>query len=309
MEKKTFKIPYGVDEKVGELIKACDALKSNNYYCPSCHSDLVFRQGKVRAPHFAHKIIANCSEETVMHKIAKLLIVEAVSNWKEGKGPRPKIRRLCPKSYCSGFKDQELPEKVVSASEEFGLPNGRVVDVALMEESSVAAAVEIYYSHKVDAQKASEFEHPWFEVDALKILENPLLWECRQDSLKPFKCPDCLARENEIKEKRDALIKEVQSFTEHYQIKLPPSPPYYWSIKNCYRCDKRTLVYKWQGHSLWQTKLPPKPIPPSVKFKYSHTTRSKYWVNTCRFCGAIQGDFHLDDGIDFWLPSNPYHCE
>ena len=32
---------------------------------------------------------------------------------------------------------------------------------------------------------------------------------------------------------------------------------------------------------------------PTLILAYSHTIGEKYYANTCKFCGAISGDFHL----------------
>ena len=40
-------------------------------------------------------------------------------------------------------------------------------------------------------------------------------------------------------------------------------------------------------------KRPRKKPPRTVLYAYSRTLRGDYWVNTCPFCGAIQGDFFM----------------
>lgn len=45
-----------------EIIVADDYSKDQGQvYCPSCHGDLVFRNGKIRVKHFAHKVINDCT--------------------------------------------------------------------------------------------------------------------------------------------------------------------------------------------------------------------------------------------------------
>lgn len=39
-----------------ERIEAKNGNKGIKYYCPLCHKDVIFKQGKVRKPYFAHKI-------------------------------------------------------------------------------------------------------------------------------------------------------------------------------------------------------------------------------------------------------------
>ena len=56
------------------------ANKSNKYKCPFCERDVIFKNGKIKQPHFAHYKSGNpCSyyekpNETQIHKDAKLLM-------------------------------------------------------------------------------------------------------------------------------------------------------------------------------------------------------------------------------------------
>jgi len=56
-----------------KLIGICDAIKEPNekYRCINCNSELIVKNGKIRAAHFAHKIKV-CNHETYLHKLAKL---------------------------------------------------------------------------------------------------------------------------------------------------------------------------------------------------------------------------------------------
>ena len=56
------------------------ANKINKYKCPSCEKDVIFRNGKIKQPHFAHYKSDNpCyyydkPNESQIHKDAKLLM-------------------------------------------------------------------------------------------------------------------------------------------------------------------------------------------------------------------------------------------
>lgn len=39
-----------------------NALKGERYYCPICLQEVLLKKGKIRAPHFSHKINANCTD-------------------------------------------------------------------------------------------------------------------------------------------------------------------------------------------------------------------------------------------------------
>lgn len=72
MEEKTY-YSYALDENQC-LINAHDAQKGHEYFCLSCGSIMIPKQGKIRTWHFAHKVKNdkdNCSYETYIHKLAK----------------------------------------------------------------------------------------------------------------------------------------------------------------------------------------------------------------------------------------------
>lgn len=56
-----------------KLIKAKDAEKGNNFFCPECKGKMILRksgkEGKgSKRPHFAHKhLTTNCTAEGVLH--------------------------------------------------------------------------------------------------------------------------------------------------------------------------------------------------------------------------------------------------
>jgi competence CoiA-like predicted nuclease len=65
------------------------ARKGSKYKCPSCEKDVMFRNGKIRLPHFAHcKSLNPCHyyekpSETQIHKDAKLRMKTILENKRE----------------------------------------------------------------------------------------------------------------------------------------------------------------------------------------------------------------------------------
>lgn len=69
---------YAIDGE-SHLINVTEAVKGNNYYCPSCGEIMIPRQGSIRRWHFAHKgNLRNCSYETYLHKVAKNAFANAL---------------------------------------------------------------------------------------------------------------------------------------------------------------------------------------------------------------------------------------
>lgn len=70
-------IEFALDSD-GGLVGPHEAQKGESYFCPECHSPLVFRKGEVMRPHFAHAVDTNCSGESVIHIAAKMKIKQAI---------------------------------------------------------------------------------------------------------------------------------------------------------------------------------------------------------------------------------------
>lgn len=277
--KNQFLIPYAVNEE-GSLVSRHEAIGGQKYFCLGCGQCLVVRAGSVKAKHFAHLGEFVCLSETVIHAKAKRLVVEVVGLWKAG-GAKPQIQRRCESCRREGF--QYLPDKVISSVVECRLESGYIVDVALFSESGVVAAVEVYVTHLVTKEKSKGLEVPWIELKGEEIILDPLLWKPITDKFRSYKCAECKARAIE----KEKALKRI---SRQLGIRLPWGN-YYAAPYECYRCEREILVFTWPGHTMWTVEKPPFPIPSSVKFSYTKTTKSWYWANTCLYCKAVQGDF------------------
>ena len=75
-------------------------------------------------------------------------------------------------------------------------------------------------------------------------------------------------------------------------IKLPDTY-YRYGITECWNCGREIIVFAWPKEK-WSNAEPKlKPYPKTIQYQFSQTIGSKYWVNTCPYCKAIQGDFYL----------------
>ena len=281
------KIPYGIDSK-GRLCSAERAKKGEEYFCPVCSGQIILKRGKVRRSHFAHKPDSGCSQETVVHKTAKLLIQEVVRAWKAGKGNPPILLREC--DICGGLKEQKLPEKVEDALLEYRLSEGVIVDVGLLVKGRVQAAVEVKVTHEIDEEKLRKMSIPFIEVDGNEIIENPYLWKSLRDTFNSFICEEC----------KDTFIKfqrKARRIARKCNIELPKAY-YRYGITVCWKCKKEIIVFAWPEDGL---KPGVKPYPRTIRYCYSRTMDSRYWANTCPYCGAIQGNFFL-----YMEPDGPF---
>ena len=280
-------IPFAVDE-TGELCSPKDAKKGKNYFCPLCRELVVFRKGKVKKPHFAHKPNTKCNEETIIHKTAKLLIQQVVHKWKANKISVPMLKKKC--RICGKHIDQALPDIIDNALIEYKLPNGFIADVALMSGPDVYLAVEIKVTHPVDDLKARSISVSFIELEGRQVIENPTVWKPVRDNLESLTCSECKSVYLKFQAKAKKIAQAVG-------IELP-STYYRYGITKCWNCGREIIVFAWPKN-MWSDADPKlKPYPKTIQFRFSGTAGSKYWVNTCPYCEAIQGDFFLHSEPD-----------
>jgi len=278
------RIPLAIDES-GKLCSPVRAEKGKKYSCPVCGTPVIFRQGVKKVPHFAHKSSDTCSQETIIHKTAKLLVQKVINEWKSGKAQPPILKRSC--QICGDCINQFLPDKVCGAKLECKLMDGSIVDVALVDErEKPLAAVEIRVTHAVEEAKAAELQVPFIELDGYEIIKDPTVWKPISDHFKPLICSNCKSTYSEYKVKAKRIAKASG-------IDLPDTY-YRYGIIECWNCKQEIIVFAWPKKDLYDVSAPKvRPYPRTIKYRYTKTFGGKYWVNTCPYCQATQGDFFL----------------
>lgn len=282
---ENLKIPYGLDDK-DKLVAANQALKGESYRCPQCKTSLVFRSGEYRAAHFAHAPESHCSLESILHITAKGLILEAMSANASGNAV------ICLENHCeccgvvfatdlpSGtFTDAKLEVRI----------GDFICDVVGYRSTNVALAVEIFNTHSVDANKATNLEAYWVELKAEDVLRDPFKWVPTQARLKNTYCTDCKTH-----------LKDVVRLCDHFNIdrslysaiKDPKQANYIADIEVCFRCHEKTPVFWWYGVPFCEHE-PPSPKPATIQYRHSKKYGGSYWANTCACCYALQGDNFL----------------
>lgn len=288
---QSLKIPLAHDE-TGSLVSVEHAISGGQYYCPSCGAGLILRRGTVKVAHFAHKPSDICNQETIIHKTAKLVVQQAVTDWKAGKRAAPVIQRAC--QVCHSLIAQPLPEKVETAQLEYRLSDGFIADVALLVQDKPQAAIEILVTHAVDEVKTANISVPFIELDGYAILESPTIWNPITDRFRPLTCPQCSQNFKKFQAKTSQVAKKTG-------IDLP-TDYYRYAPCSCWRCKKEILVFTWPGRELHEKQPPSRqPTPNTIRFEYSKTVKGKYWANICPHCKAIQGDWFL-----FAEPEGPF---
>jgi len=282
---KELRVPYGFNDE-GNLISSESAIRGVNYYCPECRERLVHRAGEVNIKHFSHPSGTNCTSESILHKIAKHLISEAVAQNAKGLA----IIKL--ESYCESCGlvfDTEIPKGTFTHAEKEVYISPYVCDVVAYRPNSEPLGLEVFHTHKVGKEKRNNLSIYWLEVMAEKAIQNPYYWQPTQSRLKPTLCTTC-----------KAYCKRVQSIADKWNIPRELYSPiqrknislYIAAVETCFKCKEEIPVFWWQGVPFCQTE-PPEPKPKTIKFRNSKQWGGTYWANTCANCNMIQGDNHL----------------
>ncbi len=291
------RVPFAFDNEK-QLYDPQAAEKGKHYFCPACQDTVILRKGEIKTAHFAHKASETCNQETILHKTAKQLIVQVISDWKLGKTDPPILRRSC--EICRKSVDQPLPDKVEYAVLEHRVTNGFVIDVALMVENEPAAAIEIRVTHAVDENKAKSLSIPFIEVEGQTVIKNPTVLEPIRDHFLSFTCGPC-------KKAKARFHVKVNNVAKQTDVELP-NHYYRYGFCECWKCKREIIVFAWPKASEWDNSAPKvKPIPRTIQYRYSKTVSGKYWANTCPRCNSIQGDWFL-----FSDPDGPFfgiRCE
>lgn len=280
--------PFGLDGS-GDLIRVEDAKEGTAYRCPVCLEGMRLREGARVQKHFAHFSGVEHKPETVLHKVAKMLIVQAVKQWRSGGGRPPTIVRGC--DICGKNVQQKVPGKVVSAVEELAVASGHVVDVALFSADAIVAAVEVRVTHAVDEEKHRRLPVPYLEVDAEELAHEPQVWRAISHRLNDAACRSCLLR-------ADQLVDLVNRVARHSGQSLSVDP---WlpTVGVCDECDRPMLVYwapSWSGVNERGCSL--------TAMKAAESTVAVGRICCCPGCGATPR--RMEKCVFFGLEQEPH---
>jgi hypothetical protein len=181
------------------------ANKINKYKCPFCEKNVIFRNGKIKQPHFAHYKSDNpCSyyekpNETQIHKDAKLLMKTLLDNKNKILFYRECYECLLESNTIFEYKitDNDYNENTIASMEyRFNYNNSnRSADVALVENKDIKYIFEICYKNKTKEENRPE---PWFEINSEKLINNinsvnniDTNNEIRIECIRDYKCDYC----------------------------------------------------------------------------------------------------------------------
>jgi hypothetical protein len=219
------------------------ANKINKYKCPFCEKDVIFRNGKIKQPHFAHcKSNTPCSyyekpNETQIHKDAKLLMKTLLDN-----KTTLNFYRTC--NYCNEENDSvksffarcnkevklfthkinDYDDSQAYIEYKFTYNESRKsADVALTQKNELKYIFEICYKNKTKEENRPE---PWFEIKAETLInetnsgenikeDGEITIECIRD----YKCDICKKKEEYEKERQNVILENLKKREQEKRIR------------------------------------------------------------------------------------------
>ena len=174
--KPELKIPYAKHCETGLLVKAENASLKSQYRCLECERKLLIREGEKRRRHFSHPPTshAGCSGESLIHKAAKELLKEQVTQELNESG------KIYFSQKCVGIEKMGCPKKQrIQRSREIKKWTEVLVevthgdfrlDVAIVYGLRPVYGFEVFHKHKVPETKADQLDIKWMELKAEDIL-------------------------------------------------------------------------------------------------------------------------------------------
>ncbi len=277
-----YKVPYALNV-AGDLISVNEAKKEEKYFCIECGSELIYKAGDIREKHFAHKVDLNCSIESVIHKIAKKLIVQII---KRNLDNKQEIHLNIKCDNCDKPHKITIKAGVFSGAQEEVQISKYRCDAVGYREGKPSLAIEIFNSHKVDNKKAENLSIPWIELDATDVINNLSDWNPINYKLKVNLCQSCDLRSEKIKSICNKWKIDSSSYT---TIKKRNTLTYVAEIYRCFQCKAEIPVFWWKDVPFAQQKLNTN-SPWTIQKKYSEKYEGEYYGNTCPKCRSLQGD-------------------
>jgi hypothetical protein len=205
------------------------ANKKNKYKCPECEKDVIFRNGKINQPHFAHYKSDNpCTYyeqqgESQIHKEGKMIMKYFLDNKKY-----IYIYRKC--YYCNDdaevlfISDEDYTDEMKAVIEyKFNFNDSlKSADVALIENNKLIYIFEICYKNKTKEENRPE---PWFEIKAETLIKHTNSGEnineneeIKIECIRDYKCDCCKGKEDYERKRQRDLSEKIKKKEKEQQL-------------------------------------------------------------------------------------------
>lgn len=259
----------------GELIKASDAEKGQNYVCPSCETELVLRKGSKKRPHFAHKkVTENCTPETALHFGFKILLAQRIQKSIDSAESLPFLWNC---NFCSGKHEGDLVKKATQVKVEYDLGICQP-DIALVDSSnSVVAAIEVVVSHSPEEKVIGYYKQNGIALVIFELESDEDIHLVDETVLKPTSVSVC----------RNPKCSKCKQYMTKDKLLIYAG--------ECWKCHAPMKVAALKDSAHYTIDLTPEAVKLAnengafVKQRYSKTVNDRYYANTCKKCGTFIG--------------------
>lgn len=302
-------------DKNNILIKASDAEKGNDFYCPVCKGELILRKsGKTgkgsKRPHFAHhKLTPNCNPETALHFSFKNLLSKYLEEHIQSNTPL-QFSWKC--KYCYETHSGNLLKKIKSVKLEYSMDKCKP-DIALLDkDNNVFAVIEIVVTHKPEEEVLKYYNGKNIILIQINLTSDKDIDELENKISKPDIVHSCF----------NPKCNKCGYYLNKTKMTIVDG--------NCWKCNFKMKVAIVEGGREREDILagPDKFTKQEIEFaknkgviikeQYSKSANERYLANTCGQCGTFIGRCYLfpdyfAPAIDGNLPSETfdigYHCD
>lgn len=281
-------------DKNGNFIKANDAEKGDDFFCPVCKTGLILRKsGNTRkgakSPHFAHRTLTpNCTPETALHYSFKNLLASKIEEHIKTSTPLP-ISWNC--KYCGIQHIGNLLKKITAVKVEQNLAVCQP-DIALIDQDNkVFAVIEVIVTHKPEENAVN-----FYNDNNIILIQINLTSDKDIDDLESK-----VSRPDQVSTCYNPKCKTCGQFQQKKVMTIIDGP--------CWKCGSTMKVATISSSTGGLVRDSSNNLRPSdftdeeikfakakgvlLKTQYSKTVNEKYVANSCNKCCAFAGDFYL----------------
>lgn len=189
---------FAIHKETKQSISLNDGVRGDQYICPLCEEDVIFKKGKIVRPYFCHKRHTNCSNytnESETHLEAKQLL----QNLLENRLSNIEIVRNCKNCPNQVLWDFGILFETSRIEQEFQFgykETKRTADIACISETNdIECIFEVCKTHKTSEEVRPE---PWFEFDAYTICEELKNISDIKENIKLHCIRESFCKNNEI---------------------------------------------------------------------------------------------------------------
>jgi len=207
-------------------------------------------------------------------------VVEA---WQSGSGPAPRVQRTC--TRCGTRLEVPLSEPVRRVVRDHPI-GGFTADVALLGDAGVVGYLELVDDERLSNAKLRRLDAPHLVLSITDVLQDPARWLPLPSTARAWQCDACLEGFRAIP---PVTLPVPEAIAASLQLSLP-SAPYHSAVVRCFRCQRPSLVHRWDGHVAYGPEAPPSPIPVGLRRVFTADAHDYHLANHCLHCGATQPD-------------------